>query len=75
MSDVSSKNMLKNLNLLFNAKSIAVIGASRKKGSVGQGILVSLLKGGVFDSKFNRKFSGKLYAINPKASLASMNMR
>lgn len=60
-------NKTNNLDYLFNAKSIAVIGASRKSGSVGQGVVESLLKGGVFKSKYNQKFTGKVYAINPKA--------
>jgi len=55
------------LDQFFNPKSVAVIGASRKKSSAGQGILKSLLKGGVFRSKTNKPFKGKIYAINPKA--------
>ena len=52
----------------FNPKSIAIIGASRKKNSAGQGIVKSLLKGGVFNHKTNRPFKGKIYPINPKAT-------
>ena len=56
------------LDFFFNPKSIAVIGASRKKNSAGQGILKSLLKGGVFNSKTNTPFKGKVFAVNPKAN-------
>lgn len=55
------------LEQFFNPKSVAVIGASRKKKSAGQGVLKSLLEGGVFRSKTNRPFKGKIYAINPNA--------
>ncbi len=55
------------LEQFFNPKSVAVIGASRSKNSAGQGILKSLLKGGVFESKTNKPFKGKIYPINPKA--------
>lgn len=61
------KDIKKNLDKLFNAKSIAVIGASRKPNTVGNGILKSLLKGGVFESRYNKAFLGKIYPINPKA--------
>ncbi len=55
------------LDMFFSPKSIAVIGASRKSASAGNGILKSLLKGGVFKSKTNKKFKGKVYAVNPNA--------
>lgn len=55
------------LDQFFNPGSIAVIGASRKNNSAGQGILKSLLKGGVFEYKTNKPFKGKLYAVNPNA--------
>lgn len=51
----------------FNPKSIAIIGASRKEKSAGQGIVRSLLKGGVFNYKTNRPYKGRIYPINPKA--------
>lgn len=51
----------------FNPKSVAVIGASRRKNSAGQGVLKSLLKGGVFEYKTNKPFKGKIYPINPQA--------
>ena len=56
-----------NLNMFFQPRSVAVIGASRKKDSAGYGILKSLVMGGVFRSKTNRAFEGKIYAINPNA--------
>jgi acetyl coenzyme A synthetase (ADP forming)-like protein len=55
----------KNLDKLFNPESVAVIGASRKTNSVGHGLLMSLLKGGVFSSQYNVPFIGKIYPINP----------
>ncbi len=53
------------LDMLFNPKSIAVVGASPKPKTVGNGLIRSLLKGGVFSSKTNKPFKGKIYAINP----------
>ncbi len=44
------------LNLFFNPKSIAVIGASARKGTVGY-VIVEQLK---------KKFRGKIYPITPK---------
>jgi acetate---CoA ligase (ADP-forming) len=58
---------MKMLEMFFNPKSIAVIGASRKPASAGNGLLKSLLRGGVFNSKTNKKFRGKVYPINPNA--------
>src|SRR3989344_1548612 len=55
------------LENFFSPKSVAVIGASRERSSAGQGILRSLIKGGVFSSSTNRPFRGKIYAVNPKA--------
>ena len=55
------------LEMFFDPKSVAVIGASRDPKSAGYGILKSLLKGGVFESETNIPFKGKVYAINPKA--------
>ena len=50
---------------MLNPKSIALIGASAQKDSVGHGILLSLLKGCVFPSKYAKPFAGKIYAVNP----------
>lgn len=55
------------LETFFNPKSVAVIGASRKKGSVGYGLLANLLGKQVLGGHFNRPFGGKVYAVNPKA--------
>ena len=44
------------LRPLLNPVSIAVLGASQKMGTVGNEVLVNLLKGG---------FLGKIFAINP----------
>ncbi|MCS7096149.1 MAG: acetate--CoA ligase family protein [Nitrososphaerota archaeon] len=46
------------LNVFFNPKSIAVIGASREPGKVGYTMLRNLIEGG---------FPGELYPINPNA--------
>jgi acyl-CoA synthetase (NDP forming) len=51
--------MTDNLESVFSPKSIAVIGASRKKGGIGRGILENLLKYG---------YKGKLYVVNPNAA-------
>ncbi len=49
---------IKQLDEIFNPKSIAVIGASNDKDSVGYGILKNL-----------KTFSGKLFAVNNKRRL------
>ena len=56
------------LDEFFNPESVAVIGASRRQNSAGQGILKSLLEGGVFQSATNKPFKGKIYPINPKST-------
>ena len=43
---------------LFHPSSIAVIGASERKGSAGRALLSNILNGG---------FKGRLYPVNPKA--------
>jgi acetyltransferase len=45
------------LHRLFNPKSVAVIGASEKKNSVGFSIMKNLLEGG---------FQGDIFPVNPK---------
>ena len=42
----------------FEAKSVAVVGASRKHGKTGHEILVSLIRGG---------FEGPIWPVNPSA--------
>lgn len=49
----------------FSPTSIAVIGASPEKNSVGNGIAVNLLKGGVFRSSYSKPFKGKVFFVNP----------
>jgi len=48
------------LNCFFNPKSVAIVGASSKKGKVGYEILTSLIKGG---------YEGKIFPVNHKADL------
>ena len=59
--------MKSHIDYIFNPRSIALIGASRRKGSVGHGIAKNLLSGGVFESKYNSHFKGKVYFVNPNA--------
>lgn len=49
---------MSNLDAIFHPKSIALIGASRQPGSVGQTLL-----GNIIDSRFQ----GIVYPVNPKA--------
>jgi acetate---CoA ligase (ADP-forming) len=55
------------LDYLFNAKSIAILGASRRPESVGHGVLKSLVVGGVFENKYCMPFKGKIFPVNPNA--------
>jgi acetyltransferase len=48
------------LDLIFKPKSIAVIGASRKKGSIGREILHNLIE---------YEFNGKVFPVNPNAEV------
>jgi len=59
--------MMKKLDVFFNPKTVAVIGASRDPNSVGYGILKNLTTGGFFESRFSKPFPGKVYPINPNA--------
>ncbi|HEX3035084.1 MAG TPA: CoA-binding protein [Thermodesulfobacteriota bacterium] len=47
----------KNLDNIFNPESIALVGVSERKGSVGYGLFKNLISGG---------FKGKIYGVNPK---------
>ena len=47
---------VENLNKIFNPKSIAVIGASEKKGSVGYKLLYNLINAG---------YKGDIHPVNP----------
>lgn len=53
-----SEESNKQLDCLFSPKSIAVVGTSRKKGSLGREILHNLVDFG---------FQGPVYPVNPKA--------
>jgi acetyl coenzyme A synthetase (ADP forming)-like protein len=55
------------LEQFFSPRTIAVIGASREEKSAGQGILKSLLSGGVFQNETNVPFKGKVFPVNPNA--------
>jgi len=59
-----------NINYAFTPKSIAVIGASRDKNSVGNGIVQNLLNGAPeqFKSPYSQPFQGKLFLVNPNAA-------
>ncbi|MFX1440707.1 MAG: acetate--CoA ligase family protein, partial [Promethearchaeota archaeon] len=48
----------KGIDVLFNPKSIAVIGASATKGKLGNDVVRNLIESG---------FEGRIYPINPKA--------
>ncbi len=61
------KSDLKNLDILFNPKNVAIIGASRDPKSVGFGIVRNLKKGCAFKCKYCRPFPGKIYPVNPNA--------
>jgi acetyltransferase len=50
---------MKNLDKFFNPKSIAIVGASPKKGKLGNILIENIRKGG---------WRGKLYFVNPKYS-------
>ncbi|MFH1650342.1 MAG: CoA-binding protein [Candidatus Woesearchaeota archaeon] len=52
---------------LLNPRSIAVIGATDRKGSVGRGIMENLLNGAVFMTRHASPFKGHIYPVNPKA--------
>jgi len=58
---------VKEIDVLLNPKSIAVIGASRDETSVGHGVLKSLLTGCVFETGNCKGFQGKIFPVNPKA--------
>ena len=51
-----SKERFANIDSIFNPKSVAVIGASAKKGGVGNDVLVNLI----------RDYKGEIIPVNPK---------
>ena len=50
--------MIKNVEPIMNPRSIAVVGATNRPGSVGLAVFHNILGGG---------FQGVLYPVNPKA--------
>ena len=55
------------LAALTKPKSIAVVGASERKNSVGYGVLKGLVHGCVFESRACTPYPGNVYAVNPHA--------
>ena len=51
-------NRKKTMEHIFNPKSIAIIGASAKIGSIGNTVVQNLV---------DSKYAGKIYPINPNA--------
>ena len=60
---------MNNLDYIFNPRSIAVIGASRRAESVGHGIMKSLTEGGVFKNRYSLPFEGNIYPVNDHAEI------
>lgn len=54
-----SNQKLLNLEIMFNPKTIAVVGASRRDGSIGKAILKNLIDFG---------YEGTLYPVNPNTN-------
>ncbi len=54
-----SQERFAKIDSLFNPKSIAVVGASAKKGVVGNDVLLNLIK----------DFKGEIYPVNPKGGV------
>ncbi|MCH8956971.1 CoA-binding protein [candidate division KSB1 bacterium] len=50
--------MSQSLVVIFRPKSVAIIGASAQKGTLGRG---------VFDKLLDTGFNGPVYPVNPKA--------
>ncbi len=48
---------IENLDRIFSPRSVAIIGASQRPGSVGRTVLDNLLGGG---------FAGEVYPVNPR---------
>jgi predicted CoA-binding protein/GNAT superfamily N-acetyltransferase len=53
---------VKSLDPLFHPRALAVVGASRRPGSIGQAVFSNLLQGG---------FEGAVYPVNPSAPSVS----
>ena len=50
--------MIQSLDVIFRPKSVAIIGASTQKGTLGRE---------VFDKLLDTGFNGPVYPVNPKA--------
>ncbi|HEB54674.1 MAG TPA: hypothetical protein ENI87_15610, partial [bacterium] len=50
----------KGLDGIFRPRSVAVVGASRREGSIGRQVVANLIAGG---------FQGPVYPVNPKAEV------
>jgi acetyltransferase len=57
---VPQKKKKSRLDALFRPQSVAVIGASRREGSIGREILHAIVEGG---------FSGKVFPVNPNTEV------
>lgn len=55
------------LDAIFNPKSIAVVGASTKPGTVGNDLLANLVQPPYTKNGGGKPFVGEVYPINPKA--------
>jgi len=55
---VKRERMSGSLDRLFNAESVAVVGASTKPGKLGHEILSNIIRGG---------YQGRVYPVNPRA--------
>ncbi len=51
----------------FKPRNVAVIGASREEGKVGNAVLTNLLKGTTRQMMSAKGFEGNIYPINPKS--------
>jgi acetyltransferase len=58
-TQVDNRAPVQDLTRILSPRSVAVVGASRKEGSVGEAIFKNLLRS---------DFQGILYPVNPKAS-------
>ena len=53
---MSANERLEKINAMFYPKSVAVVGASARAGSVGNDLVKNLVK----------NYTGKIYPVNPK---------
>jgi len=62
MADREHRAEAASIDTFFNARSVAVIGASRRQDTIGQALVRNLVTG---------DFSGRVYAVNPTAKAVS----